>query len=77
MDDHPDIKWQILTLSPDDDKTKSYQAVLIQPTNPEKDAQLVVHPHGGPHSNFPSRYMIEYAGLCKLGFAVLSGICSI
>ncbi|XP_031566344.1 acylamino-acid-releasing enzyme-like isoform X2 [Actinia tenebrosa] len=72
MEDHQDIKWENITLSPDGDKTKSYEAVLIQPTNLEKDVQLVVHPHGGPHSNYPSNYMIEFAGLCKLGFAVLS-----
>ncbi|KAK3746604.1 hypothetical protein QZH41_014509 [Actinostola sp. cb2023] len=68
-----DIKWETIKLTHDTEGSNTeYEAVLIQPSVQHVKPQLVVHPHGGPHSVYPSSYMIYYAGLCRLGYAVLA-----
>ncbi|XP_041446694.1 acylamino-acid-releasing enzyme isoform X1 [Xenopus laevis] len=74
-----DIEWSIKIHHPPQEQDNPqypgllFESILLKPKNasPESKIPLVVYPHGGPHSNFVSEWMLFPAVLCKMGFAVL------
>ncbi|XP_021350974.1 acylamino-acid-releasing enzyme-like [Mizuhopecten yessoensis] len=72
-----DSKYELLTLIPTDDRIHpkygkmDYEAILIMPAEEKEKPPMIVFPHGGPHTAFPTSYLRYAAGFSACGFAVL------
>ncbi|XP_033746424.1 acylamino-acid-releasing enzyme-like [Pecten maximus] len=72
-----DSKYEVLTFIPTDDRIHQkfgkmdYEAILMMPKAEKEKPPLIVFPHGGPHTLFPTSYFRYAAGFSACGFAVL------
>ncbi|RZC35335.1 acylamino-acid-releasing enzyme, partial [Asbolus verrucosus] len=55
-----------------DDSVKTFSAIYLGPkTSADKSVNLIVWPHGGPHSAFVNNFSLESSLFLSMGFAVL------
>ncbi|KAG1650151.1 Acylamino-acid-releasing enzyme [Nymphon striatum] len=67
-----DINWEIIKFTPNTgDKNLDFEAIYVEPSQPQEKMPLIVWPHGGPHSAFSAAYYFHVNVFVKLGYCVL------
>ncbi|XP_052284418.1 acylamino-acid-releasing enzyme-like [Dreissena polymorpha] len=69
------IAWKVFTHPPSSESSDglTYESILVFPkdTDSADSKNLVIFPHGGPHSVFTTAFQLYVSALCELGFSSL------
>ncbi|KAL5515529.1 hypothetical protein EMCRGX_G000706 [Ephydatia muelleri] len=68
------ISWAVMEFKSSEEGGQLYEAIVLRPTAAQNNSSLpplIVYPHGGPHVNIVTEFMVWPACLACLGFVVL------